>query len=52
MEWCEETYGSNDLGYVKNMRGKMHDYLGMIMNFTQESTLKIDMKYYIKILLE
>ena len=47
-EWCEETYGSDNLGNVKVVRGKIHDYLGMIMDFTQEVSLNIDMKYYIK----
>ena len=30
---------------MKVVRGKIHDYLGMIMDFTQEGALKIDMKY-------
>ena len=51
-EWCEETYGSDNLGNVKFMRGKIHGYLGMIIDFTQEGILKINMKYYIKGMLE
>jgi hypothetical protein len=51
-QWCEATYGSDDLGHVKVVRGKVHDYLGMIMDFTQEGALKIDMKYYIEGMLE
>ena len=47
-EWCEKTYGSDDLGHVKIVRGKTHDYLAMIMDYTQEGALKIDMKYYIE----
>ena len=50
-EWCEENYGSDDLDHVKVVRGKIHDYLVMIMDFTQEGALKIDMKYHIKIML-
>ena len=34
------------------MRGKIHDYLGMIMDFTQEGALNIDTKHYIKGMLE
>ena len=30
----------------------MHNYLGIIMDFMQEGSLKIDMKYYIKGMLE
>ena len=48
VECCEETYVSDRLGHFKVARGKIHDYLGMIVDFTQEGTLKIDMKYYIK----
>ena len=42
------TYGSEDLGNVKVVRGKVHDYLAMIMDYTQEGALKIGMKYYKK----
>jgi hypothetical protein len=51
-EWCEKTYGSDELGHVKVVRGKVHDYLAMIMDFTQEGALKIDMRYYIKGMIE
>jgi hypothetical protein len=50
--WCESTYGSDDLGNVKVVRGKVHDYLAMIMDYTQDGALKIDMKYYIKGMLD
>ena len=52
VEWCEETYVSDNLGHVKVARGKIHDYLGMIVDFTQEGALNIDMKYYIKVMLK
>ena len=51
-EWCEENYGSDNLGNVKVVRGKIHNYLVMIMDFTQEGALNIDMKYYIELVLE
>jgi hypothetical protein len=51
-EWCEKTYGSDELGHVKVVRGKVHDYVAMIMDFTQEGALKIDMRYYIKGMIE
>jgi hypothetical protein len=50
--WCNSTYGSKDLGNVKIVRGKVHDYLAMIMDYTQDGALKIDMKYYIKGMLD
>ena len=52
VEWCEETYVSDNLGHAKVIRGKIHNYLVMIMNFNQEGFLKIDMKYYTKGMLE
>jgi hypothetical protein len=51
-EWCEATYGSDDLGHVKVVRGKIHDYLAMILDFTEDGALKIDMRYYIEGMLE
>jgi hypothetical protein len=51
-EWCEATYGSDDLGHLKVVRGKIRDYLAMILDFTHDGTLKIDMRYYIKGMLE
>jgi hypothetical protein len=33
---------------VKVVRGKTHDYLGMILDFTDNSVMKVDMVYYIK----
>jgi hypothetical protein len=51
-EWCETTYGRDDLGHVVVVRGKMHDYLAMVLDFTQDGGLKIDMKYYIQGMLD
>ena len=51
-EWCEDTYGSGDLGHVKVVSVKIHHYLGMIVDFTQEGALNIDIKYYTKEMLE
>jgi hypothetical protein len=51
-QWCKKTYGSDDLGHVKVVRGKTHDYLGMILDFTDDGAMKVDMIYYIKGMLE
>jgi hypothetical protein len=52
-QWCENTYGSDDLGHVKVVRGKTHDYyLGMILDFTDDGAMKVGMIYYIKGMLE
>jgi hypothetical protein len=50
--WCKNTYGSDNLGHGKVVRGNVHDYLAMILDFTQDGALKIDMKYYIEGMLE
>jgi hypothetical protein len=51
-EWCEATDGIEDLGHVKVVRGKIHDYLAMILDFTEDGALKIDMRYYIEGMME
>jgi hypothetical protein len=47
-----KDYGSDDLEHVKVVRGKTHDYLGMILDFTDDRAMKVDMIYYIKGMLE
>jgi hypothetical protein len=51
-EWCEKMYGSDETGHVKVVRGKVHDYLAMVLDYSQDGKLKIDMRYYIKDMLE
>ena len=51
-EWAEKTYGSEELGHVKVHRGKRHDYLGMILDYGIEGKLQVDMKYYIRKMIE
>ena len=40
------------MGHVKVGKVKIHDYLGMIMDFTLDGVLKIDINYYTKRTLE
>ena len=51
-EWCEKMYGSDETGHVKVVRGKTHDYLAMVLDYSQEDKLRIDMRYYVKDMLE
>jgi hypothetical protein len=37
---------------VKVTRGKTHDYLGMVLDYSTEGEVKIDMKYYVKNMIE
>jgi hypothetical protein len=46
--WCEKMYGSDKVGHVKVVRGKVHDYLAMILDFSIPGAMKLDMRYYIK----
>ena len=46
--WCESKYGEDNIGHVEVVRGKKHDYLAMILDYTEKGKLKIDMKYYIE----
>ena len=50
--WAEQTYGSDELGHVKVHRGKRHDYLGMILDYSLAGKLQVDMKDYIDKMIE
>jgi hypothetical protein len=50
--WCEFKYGSDTVGHVKVVRGPIHDYLAMILDFTKPGAMKVDMKYYIDGMME
>jgi len=45
--WLNAMYASDGIGEVKAVRGKKHDYLGIILNFEQPGTLVLDMSTYI-----
>ena len=47
-EWCKKMYASDNIGQVKVVRGKKHDYLAMILDYSEDGKLKVDMKYYIE----
>ena len=46
-ERCEKQYGSEELGHVRVTRGKIHDYLGMTLDYATKGKLKVDMREYI-----
>ena len=46
MEYIEKKYGS--IGKVKVTRGKIHEYLGMTLDYSENGKVKIDMTKYIK----
>jgi hypothetical protein len=45
-------YGCDTVGHVKVVRGKVHDYLAMILDFTDSGAMKVNMRYYIDGMLE
>jgi hypothetical protein len=50
--WCENKYGSDKVGHLKVMRGDKHDYLAMILDYSEKGALKVDMRYYIDGMIE
>ena len=46
-KWLDKTYGSDDIGNVKAISGKVDEYLAMTLYYTEEGKLKIDMRKYL-----
>ena len=49
-QWLEKTYGQH--GKVKVHSGKVHEYLGMKLDYSEKKKLKIDMRDYVKGMLD
>jgi hypothetical protein len=50
LKWLNKMYGK--YGAVKAVRGLRHDYLGMVLDFTEKGKVKIDMVDYVAKMLE
>ena len=50
LKWLNQMYGTH--GKVQATRGKIHDYLGMIFDFTEEGKVMVDMSDYITAMIE
>jgi hypothetical protein len=48
LQWLEKMYGNKELGQVKAVRGKRHDYLAMNLDYSTPGCVKVDMCDYIK----
>ena len=46
-KWLEKTCGSDDIGHVEASRGKLHKYLEMTLDHTEEGKPKINMSKYL-----
>ena len=51
INWLREMY-EDDVGKIKVSRGKVHDYLGMTLDFSSEGKVKINMTEYVKKMVE
>ena len=52
VEWVKSTYASDGVGQVKTSRGKVHNYLGMVLDFTEPGAVRISMEDYVERMLE
>ena len=48
IQWCRDKYEDPTITKLKPSRGKVHDYLGITLDFTKPGAVKIYMKDYIK----
>ena len=47
VEWATKKYEDSEITKLKPSRGKVHDYLGMTLDYTQKGVVKMYMKDYI-----
>ena len=52
IKWVEDKYGDPQIGQVKAVKGKKHDYLAMNLDYSEDGKVKIDMTDYVKGILE
>ena len=46
IEWVDNKYGDDKMGRVTAHHGKKHDYLAMILDYSEKGKVKIDMTEY------
>lgn len=51
-QWVDFMYGDPKIGKVKSTKGRVHDYLGMVLDYSSQGEVKIDMRYYVKQMLQ
>jgi hypothetical protein len=52
LEWLKNKYASDEIGEVKVMRGKKHDYLAMTLDYSIPGVLRVDMTKYVKSMID
>ena len=50
LEWVRDKFGA--IGEVKTIRGHVHDYLGMVLDYSVKGQVSIDMSRYVKSMVE
>ena len=50
IQWVKDTYGA--IGEVKVTRGKVHDYLGMKLDYSINGQVSVDMRDYLMTMIE
>ena len=48
IKWLKDKYEDKEIGLLKATSGKIHNYLGMNLDYTEEGIVKIDMIDYVK----
>ena len=51
IQWIDYKYGGSGKP-ISVTRGKKHDYLGMLLDFTEDGVVAVDMVYYVENMLE
>lgn len=51
-KWLEHMNSDPKIGQVKAVRGKRHDYLGMVLDYEEPGKVKVDMTTYVKAIVE
>jgi hypothetical protein len=46
--WLNEKYGNESIGIVKAIPGKLHKYLGMTLDYSENEVLQIDVQEYLE----
>ena len=52
IQWLRDMYEEEEIGKIKVSCGKIHDYLGMTLDFSSEGEVKIKMVDYVKKMVE
>jgi hypothetical protein len=47
-EWLQDMYGDQMIAIVKTTRGMKHNYLGMVLDYSQPGKVMVDMSNYVK----